>query len=319
MAQGIFGNWENPNIIYISSDTTQVPEEITDRLGRRGWKISVTTGSILRGFKALYENKGSVLLVGDSKELPAILTLRNQIADPLAILTPTIVACCEENAADKSFLIELGAPEIIDFPLNPAKFVDTLEWVLRRWTQGNLRKLTEAKINLLKRRPATSMKILTEIIGIHEIIPMAVPCLGHFIRKKTDPKMVEKILLNALKEHPRNLGIIIAMVDFYLKAAMPDTALKLISASRKNHDNPRILIPEQIQSLLMMNRVHECIPLLEMLKNSGFMPQTARNFLMRCLYAEGFTDRFERMAEGQALVLEQFQKQWTKQTISESA
>ncbi|MFW7379527.1 MAG: hypothetical protein ACOH5I_12010 [Oligoflexus sp.] len=318
-AQGIFGAWDNPNIIYISSDTSRVPEEITDRLSRRGWKIAVSTGSILRGFKALYEGKGSVLLVGDTPELPAILTLRNQVSDPLAILTPTIVACSEENAADKAHLIELGTPEIIDYPLNPAKFVETLEWVLRRWNQGQLRKLTEAKNNLLKRRPAESMKILTQVIGVHEIIPMAVPCLGHFIRKQTNPKTVEKILLNALKEHPRNLGILIAMVDFYLKVAMPETALKLIGVAKKNHGNPRIIVPEQIQALLMMNRVHECIPLLEIMKSTGFMPQTAKNFLMRCLYTEGLTDRFERMAEGQTLILEQFQKQWTKQTLSESA
>lgn len=319
MAHGIFGAWENPNIIYITSHGTSLPEEITERLSRRGWKIAVTTASILRGFKALYDRKGSVLLVGDSPELPAILTLRNQVSDPLAILTPTIVASCEENAADKAHLIEMGTPEIIDYPLNPAKFVDTLEWVLRRWSQGHLRKLTEAKNNLLNRQPAVSMKILTQIIGVHEIIPLAVPCLGHFIRKQTDAKTVEKILLNALKEHPRNLGVVIATVDFYLKAAMPDTAIKLITAARKNHGNPRIIIPEQIQALLMLNRVQECIPLLEILKTTGFMPQTARNFLLRCLYAEGFTERFERVAAGENLLLEQFQKQWSKQSLSESA
>lgn len=319
MTQGIFGSWESPNIIYIASESTPFPEEISDRLGRRGWKVALTTGSVLHGFKALYENKGSVLVVGDSPDLPAIITLRNQVSDPLAILTPTIVSCCEENAGDKSSLIELGTPKLIDQPLNPAEFVGALEWTLRSWSQGYLKKLTEAKLHLLKQRPKASMQILAQIMNTHEIIPLAVPCLGHFIRRQTEAKNVEKILLNALKEHPRNLGVIIAIVDFYLKVAMPETALKLISFTRKNHGNPRVVIPEQIQALLMLNRVSECIPLLEQLKASGFMPKAANNFLMRCLYAEGFTDRFEHLATGHPLISEQFQKLWAKQTTSKSA
>jgi hypothetical protein len=317
--RGIFGSWENPKIIYITGAEPKVPDEIMERLQRRNWHISMTTNNIRSGFKALYEKKGSVLLVEDSPDLPAVFTLRNQVADPLAILTPTMVVCAEDNAATKTCLKEMGTPELIDAPMQPAIFIESLEFLLRRWSQGQLRKLTETKALLLKRKPGEAVKILTEVAGTHEIIPLAVPCLRHFIRKQADAKAVEKVLLNALREHPRNLGVIIVLVDFYLKAAMPETALKIIEATRKNHDDPQVIVPEQIQALLMLNRVNECIPLLQAMRAANFMPQVASKFLMRCLLAEGYNRRFEQLAAMDRHSIEQYQQDWSKHQLNQSA
>ena len=39
----------------------------------------------------------------------------------------------------------------------------------------------------------------------------------------------------------------------------------------------------------MMNKVNECIPLLEEFIKARYMPSIAHDFLTRCLYAEGYT------------------------------
>ena len=119
------------------------------------------------------------------------------------------------------------------------------------------------------------MKVLTGLISKPELMPLLAPSIAYGIRGQSDAKVVEKVLLNAIRELPRNLGIILATIDFYLHMAMPDTALKVIEATKKNHGNPALILPEQIQAKLMLNEVSECVPLLKELVDRKFMPKTA--------------------------------------------
>ncbi len=319
MTQGVFGAWDNSNIVYLADEHEKLDDEIIDRLGRRKWNIHLHTSSILKAFKAIYENKASVLVIADSASLPAILCLRNQVSDPILILTPTIVICSDQHAPDKGHMQQLGNPEVLEKPLNPASFIESFEWVLRRWSQGPLQQLRQTRLLILKKKVSDAIKVLSRLMTEPDVIPLAVPSLAHFVRRQSDARSVEKILLNALKEHPRNLGIILVMVDFYIKSAMPDTALKIITAARKNHGNPIVIIPEQIQALLMLNRVAEIIPLLEAMRSADFMPEMATAFMQRCLYAEGYTDRFKRYFNHHELLIQEFQKTWSKSNLSQSA
>lgn len=319
MQSGVFGNWDNPQIVFLADNQVVLDSEVVDRLSRRGWKVALHTSSIFKAFRAIYENKASILIIGDSAALPAILCLRNVVSDPILILTPTVVICTNSHAADKSHMKELGHPEIIDAPINPASFIESFEWLLRRWSQGPLQQLRLTRRLLLEKKISEAVKTLSHLMTETEIIPLAVPCLAHFIRRQSDARAVEKILLNALKEHPRNLGIILVMVDFYIKAAMPDTALKIIAAARKNHGNPQVIIPEQVQALVMLNRISEVIPLLESMKATKFMPESAHSFLQRCFYAEGYLEKFKKYFENQDVLIEEFQKSWSKNQLNQSA
>ena len=319
MAQGVFGAWDNPNIVYLADEHQKLDDEIVDRFKRRGWHIHLHTASILKAFKAIYENKASILVIADSPTLPAVLCLRNQISDPILILTPTIVICSDSHAADKAHMQQLGNPEVIDAPINPSSLIESFEWLLRRWSQGPLQQLRQTRLLILKKKVSDAIKVLSRLMTEPDVIPLAVPSLAHFVRRQSDARAVEKILLNALKEHPRNLGIILVMVDCYIKSAMPDTALKIIMAAKKNHGNPVVIIPEQIQALLLLNRVAEIIPLLEAMKAANFMPELAAAFLQRCLYAEGYTDRFKKYFNNHELLIQEFQKTWAKTNLSESA
>ena len=99
--KGIFGAWEVPNIVLISSQTEIARREIIDRLIRRDWNIGLITSDIREGFQAIHDGYASVLLIEDTEELPASLVLRGQLSDPVALLTPTIVSA-DNSQADRS-------------------------------------------------------------------------------------------------------------------------------------------------------------------------------------------------------------------------
>lgn len=312
MAQSTQGPGDIPQIALVSANPKTFSEEIVARLKRRQWAVSVQTPRISEALQALHSNQCTLLLVHDTPELPASFILRSQILDPLGILTPTIVVCDRAHNQEMPLLKELGMPELIESDENPAAFVGGFEWLIRRWNQGSLRRLYQARRHYLAKEFLPFSKIMTSLKTEPELLPLVTPCMAQILMRQTDYKAVEKLLLAALKEHPRNIGIIINTVEFYMRAAMPETALKILSATRKNHGNPRLLISDQIQAHLMLNELSPCIELLEELVREDYCRRQAQDFLARCLYAEGHLDRFRDAIQNHLLLADEFKQKWNK-------
>ena len=304
--------WDCPNIALVSSSPSTFSEEIMGRLRRRQWHISLKTKQVGEAFKAFNEGKCSVLMIHDTPELPASFVLRAQIADPVATLTPTMVICHPAHNQDLGLLKEIGIPELIDSSINPAAFIGGFEYLIRRWSSGSLRKVYQARRYLLDRQFLPFSKLMTLLKSEADLQPLVTPCTAQILMRQTDFKSVETLLLNALKEHPRNIGIIANLVEFYLRAAMPETALKLLAAARKNHGSPRILCADQIQAHLMLNQVSACIHLLEELIKEDYCREQAEEFLARCLFAEGYSERFQRLVAHESDVVDDYKLRWNK-------
>lgn len=316
MTQSVFGNWKNPNIVYLCGELSPISEELRERLERREWKISYATDDAIKAIEAIRGGEGSVLIVNDTMNLPAIIALRSRLSDAIATLTPTIIATSEASSSDAKYIEEIGKVDVFEQPLGPSRVIDCLEMSLRRWSTGDLSKLTEARILLCESETASAIKVLTSCLSNKELAPYALQCLANALKGEADNKQIEKLLLGALKEHSRNLGVILTIIGFYLRVAMPETALKLINLARKNYTNPRIILLDQIQAYLMLNRVEESIPLIENLLKMGLMPGLMRNYLLRCLYAEGFTDQLTGLTDGHGSVIDHFQQEWSSQSAS---
>ena len=88
-SHGFFESWKNRNIILITKNPEILPDEITSRIERRSWKISLITSDVKKAFNSIAELKASMLIFDSSPDLPASVLLRAQLNDPLAFTTPT--------------------------------------------------------------------------------------------------------------------------------------------------------------------------------------------------------------------------------------
>jgi hypothetical protein len=308
-SHGFFESWQNRNIIIITKDTEVLTDEIKARVKRRSWDIALITSDVKRAFDSIKELKVSMLIFDSSPDLPASVLLRAQLNDPLAFATPTLVLC-DEHTPEKNYFKEIGVPELVDKPLNPTKFIDGLEWLLRKWSTGEFVKLRAARNLFLENNSLEGAKQLGTLINKVDIIPIVIPSFCYFLKDSAENTVIEKMLLGAVKAYPRNLGIIFSTVDFYIRMAMPAMAKKLLEAIKKHHGNIMIAYPDQIQAYILMNDLGSCIPLLEAMYTSNFMPAFARSTLAKCYLAEGMTKKFKMLYIDQPLVSTQFQEEW---------
>ena len=310
---GIYSHWLNHNIVMVSSEMTEIDDEVSKRLARRDWKISHVEKDFNKAFEILRKGEASVLVIDDTVESPASLVLRNQLNDPIALLTPTIVIS-PDHQKDKNVLKEVGIPEIIDYPMNPTSFTESLEFLLRRWSSDSFKKVLAARTLLVHGKKKLGLQALSQLIQNKELMPLVTPPLAQSIRNQSDSKVIEKLLLNGIKEFPRNIGIILSTIDFYINMAMPETAMKIVEAAKKNLGNPILMIPEQVQALLMLNDIKACIPLLETMVEANYMPERAKDFLSRCYYAEGQVGGFINAIGHKRAKYNEFHDVWHKKS-----
>ncbi|MBC7661349.1 MAG: hypothetical protein H7249_16765 [Chitinophagaceae bacterium] len=304
--------WDNKRFAFLSAAASRFPEENMVRMERRGWFPGLHTHSVEQCLKALNNGSCSIIVVHDTPEVPASFLLRAQLVDPVGIITPTLVAIDEAHAGEAAVLKDFGNPDLVSNISNPSEFTDSFEWMLRRWSTGNLRKLLFARSVYIGKDFKKAAQMLTALRSEVDVQHLVTPCIAQLLMKQGQFKSVESYLLQALKVHPRNIGLIANLSELYLRSAMPGTALKVLEAARKNHGGLRPLYPDQIQAHLMLGQVEQAIPLLEALVRDNYRGRDAGVFLARCLMAEGFTERLERTTELLQINQTEFKNAWNK-------
>lgn len=258
---------------------------------RRGWSPGVVSHSPEQCLRALNTGACAIIVVHDTPEVPASFLLRAQLVDPVGIISPTLVLVDPAHQSEAALIKDFGQPDIVNNPLNPGEFTDAFEWMIRRWQTGNLKNLISARRVFVGKDYKKAAQMLTALRAEVDVQHLVTPCVAQLLMKQGQFKNVESYLLTALKSYPRNIGLVANLSELYLRAAMPNTALKVLEAARKNHGGLRPLFPDQIQAHLMLGQVEAAIPLLETMVRENYRRKDASDFLARCLMSEGYSDR----------------------------
>ncbi len=288
--------WSVKKVVTISG--VQKPsasdEEISDRLKRRGWEHLGRTNRISRAIAEVEANRASVIIVEDSDTLPIQVTLRRLMTNRVALLTPTIVIPSEKNSSERPCFGTMGAPIILDGVPTPSRFVENFEFSLIKWSQDDFLPAFQASQELKAGRAGNCVKLLSQIVTaeVPGTSSVAIPGLALFLRD-SNIKAAEKILMGALAKHRKNVGILLSLVDLYLTCAMPGYALRLLKTADATFSQPRSLIPDLLQTHIMMNEVKETIPLFRRMIKDNFLKEVAELYLPRVYYAEGMNAEFE--------------------------
>lgn len=317
MQTGKYNQWGNRTAVAITGSPKGLAMELHDRMHRRGWTIGKTTASCDSAFLDLSSGKATFLIIDDTPTLPLSLVLRRQLNHPIASLTPTIAMCMEVNYRDVECLASIGMPEILQYPIKPSKFIEVFEMMVRRWLTPQYAEIRMASQKISVGQNQLGIKMLNRIAITPNFNPVIVPTLAHYLREQEQFQTSEKILLKAVKQFPKSMGVILALVDFYLASAMPEMALRLLNSVKSSYNHPKVLFYDLAQAYLMLNQAELALPYLEKLYSDGVMVETMRDYLARIYYAEGRMTEFKNIIGNNPNLFIKFEKSWKKDILGQ--
>ena len=139
---------------------------------------------------------------------------------------------------------------------------------------------------------------------------LAAISLAHTFRSLGKLKQAETILLGALKRAPRDLGLMIAIGDFYMHASMPKLAYRFFAGARNSFPQSMAVIPDLIQTNILMGNLDDAITHLYSMYKQGYV-HPVQDYLARTLFAEGRDEEAERVMHNNKSVFARLQASWT--------
>lgn len=305
--------WNNRQAILITASTSGLDSEVRERFERRSWTLARVTTSVTLAVNELMAGRASFLIIDDTPHLPAAVTLRQLLNHKIMFFTPILVMSRYKDGREKACFSSMFALDIIEKPVSPARFIDVFEFAVFKWSNADLADLRAAGDQLIKGQNQTCLRMLTKLITQRDVGAAASCCLALFFRGNGDFKTAEKLLLSALKNHPKNAGVILSLVDLYLNAAMPFMAQRLLNGANAAYDNPLTLALDTVQTHLLLNETISCLSHLHRMVAEDFLPEQARNYLARLLMSEGLHDELRALLLTQTMSLNRLQQAWSKQ------
>lgn len=303
--------WDNRNAILITASTGGLDSEITERFERRKWAISRATASVEAAIQEITSRRASFLIVDDHPDLPSPYVLRQLLNYKVAFFTPTMILSQYKDGKEKSCFSSLFPLQVLEKPIVPSRFIDSFEYMLFQWSNGDLAEMYAAGQHFLKGNVQNCVRSLAKLIANREISGQATACLSLFLRENRDFKTAEKILLSALKQHSKHMGVLLSLVDLYLKAAMPFMAQRLLQSGNAAYGQPLTLAIDTVQTHILLNDLNGCVPILEKMIASDFLPDLSRQILARILFAEGLQEKLQAHLTNQPSILAKLQFSWS--------
>lgn len=251
----------------------------------------------------------SCIIVDDYDIQPAPFVVRRLLTDQVTLYTPILVLLNESNIIEMESLNSLGLVEVLQKPISFGNFKASFESMLLRWTKGVFSKLRNVGLDFAAGNDKAAIATLLELNRIQAMQPYAAPGLALVLREREEYAKAEKILLGALRHHPKHLGLMVSLVELYLHFGMPDLALKVIASAERTFTGSLFWVIDKLQALLMLNKVDEMIPLFEQMQKRKYATELSQRYLPRCLMAEGFASEFERMIKGNLAT--KYKSQWS--------
>jgi hypothetical protein len=301
--------WPIKAAVVITRANQNIGMVLRELLRNYNWTVCLTTPSIDTAISCVRSGEAIMIIVDDSPDLPASLVLRCLLADPIASMIPTLVLIAPTSRNERPAITNLGRPFVVDKPLTPNRFVPGFKSLVSVWSSGQLNLVRQAVKAFIAGNEETGLKLLTKLTAEPTTRIVVASALSNYCLRSGNIKTAEKILLTALKTAPRNLGLILALADFYLHAAMPAIALRLVRGAETTYGQVVALLVDRLQIEMMSLNFDAALKTFNDLQARNFMPNDYQSYLARILFSDGRQDLFLKTLGSNAKA-EKFEQAW---------
>jgi tetratricopeptide (TPR) repeat protein len=181
----------------------------------------------------------------------------------------------------------MGPIEVVAKPLTPSKFLPGFRNLLTKWETRQYLALRMGIHQYLRHGQDAGHNSMKKLLGLDEIFPLVAQNMSLIYRAKGSLGDAEKILLHALKKNPKDLGLMLALGDLYLKCSMPKMAYRLFQGARIVYGDSMAIFPDLAQAAMLLGELHEAANILLTMYRKEFRVDDTLDFLTRVQMADG--------------------------------
>jgi len=260
--------------------------------------LSCSSVSVTFDFEQAFEfiESGSIdlIVIDDIPSQPSSVTLRQINRNPIACLTPVLILQSPQNRYESEAIATLGRPMIVHKPLTPARLAAGYNTLNSNWQKPIFKEIIQTRKLCIEGQIDQAIKLMISLTKHSRVQPILIPATAHYLAQANNVTAAEKLLLGALKNSPRDLGLILALSSLYLESAMPHMALRLLKGVDATYNRTSVAFLDLIQAWLMLGRVDQCIIALENMKLRKINSDLVDAYLGRCYFSEGRTSKFNQ-------------------------
>lgn len=287
-------SWQKQTAVVIS-DSPNMHMLLRELLRPYSWTVSESTSSSKIATNLVKMGAANLIIIDDSLKSPAYLNARYLMADPVTLCTPKLSFLLSARDTEEQAILKMGVSSVVFKPLTPAKFVPGFAALIRNWEKEPYVSLRRTNYLYLRGEETKAVMALARLMQVPEVHSICAQAIAMYLRRSQKLKEAEKVLLTSLKRSPRELGTILALADLYLHAAMPKLAHKLLLGARTAFSQSMAMVPDLVQSALMLGQLDDAIQSLNLVLKRGDIDEMTLSFLGRLIYAEGREGEAERV------------------------
>jgi CheY-like chemotaxis protein len=273
-----------------------------DLVRNAGGKFVEQTPSTQRLLEAIRRREADMILLDDDPKAPVGYVLRRLLRDPIALLTPTMALCSGNDPKEETAIERIGRPRVLTKPVTAERFKPVYRALVALWNTQHYRSIRQATGHILDKNLESGLRLLVHLNNQIQLQPLVAPALAGFYVSAQKPPTAEKVLLAALKSFPRDLGIILALSDLYLRFAMPENARKLLVSAKASFGNSPAIAPDLIRSYVALDQLGGAIIVAGELWAKNVLTDVLSPIFAKLLFAEGRIAEIGRYCKDKDLI-----------------
>jgi len=303
--------WPRRSAVIITKASGNFGMLVKELLRNFHWTVAEITPSPATALTKIKQAQANLVIIDDSVEQPSSYVLRSLFSSPYGPVTPILAFFNENNKTEYNILRGIGKTVLTPKPLTPGKFQVSFEQLIKQWSEGYFLALREVLTHITESNEKHAIETLQKLNQYSGAQALVSPCLAMLLVKREQLKEAEKLLLRDLKQRPRDLGVIIPLIDIYLEHAMPELAYRILKSVQDAFNDSLAFTPDIIQAMIQSDRIQEASTRAENLVDSHFLSLDSTSYQAKILFAHGSSSSL-RLLNRQPSVFEAIKNTWNR-------
>ncbi|MBP9706815.1 MAG: hypothetical protein KBD78_04175 [Oligoflexales bacterium] len=295
-------------LIAASLESSRVIKEI---FAPFSWELEIFIEQETAALQSITKGKNYLLIYEEPEQDSVYEFIRKINREPQFLSTPLMMFLKPNSYTHQNIYKSLSIAALFSTPPSPSKATPTIAKFLSFWETTDFKLLRACNYHDIKGNQEQSNKFLASLIEQKGLLgSIASRILALKLEKKSQVDEAEKVLINAIKIAPQNLGLLLMLGEFYLNYNLPQLALKVFQSALRTSNNFPPLLLDIIQAKFALKKYPDTLESLITLSDSKFFQIEALCNLYKIYMMRGIQSSALKLEQKNLEATKHISKDW---------